>query len=78
MLDDARLKDERRQRQQMRERMAGVNDYMNDAMGIRNPDMAGARSHYGQSNEDRELQRALEESKRMADDEERKRLGRQE
>ncbi|CDH57760.1 enth-domain-containing protein [Lichtheimia corymbifera JMRC:FSU:9682] len=78
LLDDARLKDERRQRQQMRERMAGVNDYMNDAMGIRNPDMAGGRPSYGPSNEDRELQRALEESKRMADDEERKRLGRQE
>ncbi|KAI8148468.1 hypothetical protein BJV82DRAFT_592221 [Fennellomyces sp. T-0311] len=93
LTDDARLKDERRQRQQMRDRMAGVNDYMSDAMGIRSnaPSDFGGSSGPGQFNgggrgggapgggrggdsEDRELQRALEESRRMAEAEERKRL----
>ncbi|KAI9492925.1 hypothetical protein BDB00DRAFT_826181 [Zychaea mexicana] len=84
LTDDARLKDERRQRQQMRDRMAGVNDYMNDAMGIRpGPNDFGGSSRGPQGdpqnggprgdNEDRELQRALEESRRMAEAEDKKR-----
>ncbi|KAG2221014.1 hypothetical protein INT45_009263 [Circinella minor] len=85
LTDDARLKDERRQRQQMRDRMAGVNDYMNDAMGIRPGDRPVDPSGGGPSNgggrqgdgEDRELQRALDESRRMAEAEERKRLEKQ-
>ncbi|KAI9311872.1 hypothetical protein BX666DRAFT_1993378 [Dichotomocladium elegans] len=82
LTDEARLKDERRQRQQMRERMAGVNDYMNDAMGISATMPGELSSRSGQGlrgdNEDRELQRALAESKRMAEDEERKRRVRKE
>ena len=65
--------------------MAGVNDYMNDAMGIRPGDRPVDPSGGGPSNgggrqgdgEDRELQRALDESRRMAEAEERKRLEKQ-
>lgn len=76
-MDDARLKEERRQRQQMRDRMAGVNDYMNDIMeGNAGQQQHRSRAHRDDS-EDRDLQRAIEESKRMAEEEERKRLERQ-
>lgn len=71
LTDDSRLREERRQRQQMRDRMAGVNDYLNDSMGIRHiSDFGGGQ---GYDTEDRDLQRAIEESKRMAEAEERKR-----
>ncbi|ORY98797.1 hypothetical protein BCR43DRAFT_488186 [Syncephalastrum racemosum] len=74
LVDDARLKEERRSRQQMRERMAGVNDYLNDAMGLRQYSPEDIAQYSGpRDNEDQDLQRAIAESKRLAEDEARKR-----
>ncbi|KAI9016444.1 hypothetical protein CLU79DRAFT_763882 [Phycomyces nitens] len=64
--DDVRLHEERRQRRQMRDRMAGVNDYLGETMNH-----GQMRIEY--SKEDQDLQTAIEESKRLAEEEERKR-----
>ncbi|KAI8337457.1 hypothetical protein BC941DRAFT_425313 [Chlamydoabsidia padenii] len=65
--DDNRLREERRQRQQMRDRMAGVGDYMGEMTGNGNQQEAQTRD------DDYELKKAMEESKRQAAEEERKR-----
>ncbi|KAF7728314.1 hypothetical protein EC973_006255 [Apophysomyces ossiformis] len=69
LTDDARLRDERRQRQQMRDRMGGVTDYLNDTI-TRNTGLSG---NGGTWDDEKELRKALEESKRMAEAEEKKR-----
>lgn len=72
--DDARLKEERRSRQHMRERMAGVGDYMNETLyGRSGPPDGSVYERPGYLDEDRDLQRAMEESRRMARDEARNR-----
>ncbi|CAO3596443.1 unnamed protein product [Absidia cylindrospora] len=68
--DDNRLRDERRQRQQMRDRMAGVGDYMGEMTGIHE---GGSGTNRADDDDDWELKKATEESKRLADEEERKR-----
>lgn len=73
LLDEQRLKDERRSRQQMQDRMANVGDYMNDMMlvgksNIRDDDHA-VYDHPGYLDEDKDLKKAIEESKRMAEQE---------
>ncbi|KAL0091807.1 hypothetical protein J3Q64DRAFT_1725395 [Phycomyces blakesleeanus] len=74
LLDDARLREERRQRQQMRDRMIGVTDYMNETMlGTRNEDGEQVYTRPGYLDDDKELRKALEESKRLADAEARNR-----
>jgi epsin len=63
LMDDTRLKEERRQRQGMRDRMANVGDYLNESVRGLN----GSPGQSGQSwNDETELQKALVESKRMA------------
>ncbi|KAI9278885.1 hypothetical protein BDA99DRAFT_554484 [Phascolomyces articulosus] len=72
LVDDARLKEERQSRNSMRDRMAGVNDYMHESLYGRGYD--GPRYNNGntdnynlsRNDEDRDLQRAMEESRRMA------------
>ncbi|KAI9490674.1 hypothetical protein BDB00DRAFT_836865 [Zychaea mexicana] len=79
LLDDARLKEERQSRNAMRDRMAGVGDYMNESLYGRGYDgtmtfdrPSGPRYTNGNNNnsmdndEDRDLQRAMEESRRLA------------
>ncbi|KAI8062151.1 hypothetical protein BC940DRAFT_309257 [Gongronella butleri] len=68
--DDHRLQEERRQRKKMRQRMAGVGDYINEVSGEGSGERHGGG---GDDEDDDELHRALEESKRLADEEERKR-----
>ncbi|KAI7888783.1 uncharacterized protein EV154DRAFT_516835 [Mucor mucedo] len=73
LLDEQRLKEERRSRQQMQDRMANVGDYMNDMMLVgksntRNEDHA-VYDHPGYLDEDKDLKKAIEESKRMAEQE---------
>ncbi|KAF7729882.1 hypothetical protein EC973_003616 [Apophysomyces ossiformis] len=70
LMDDARLREERQQRQHMRDRMIGVTDYMNDSMVARDRDVYTAPGHL---DEDRDLRRALQESKRLAEEEARNR-----
>lgn len=65
--DDNRLREERRQRQQMRDRMAGVGDYMGEMTGTSNIQPDATRD------DDQELKKAMEESRRQAAEEERKR-----
>lgn len=71
LMDDQRLKDERRSRHQMQERMAGVGDYMNDVMwGGKANGSGGEDAVYkrpGYMDEDGDLKRAIEESKRLAE-----------
>lgn len=72
LLDEQRLKEERRSRNRMQERMANVGDIMNDVM-------SGGRSGNGEEqevyrnpgylDEDKDLKKAIEESKRMAEQE---------
>ncbi|KAI7898652.1 uncharacterized protein BX663DRAFT_442688, partial [Cokeromyces recurvatus] len=79
LMDEQRLKEERRSRHQMQERMAGVGDYMNDMMwgGSRNNGSGGEESSVyrnpGYMDEDKDLKKAIEESKRMAEQEAKKR-----
>lgn len=73
LLDEQRLKEERRSRQQMQDRMANVGDYMNDMMLVgksnaREDDHA-VYDHPGYLDEDKDLKKAIEESKRMAEQE---------
>ncbi|ORZ25383.1 hypothetical protein BCR42DRAFT_363548, partial [Absidia repens] len=69
--DDNRLREERRQRQQMRDRMAGVGDYMGEMGGVKED---GAPNRDGSiGNSDLELMKVMEESKRQAAKEEQKR-----
>ncbi|KAI8971796.1 hypothetical protein BDF20DRAFT_825412, partial [Mycotypha africana] len=75
--DDQRLKDERRSRHQMQERMAGVGDYMSDVMWGGRPNGAGGEDYAvyqepGYLEEERDLKKAVEESKRTAEEEARK------
>jgi epsin len=80
LLDESRLKEERKSRNRMADRMAGVGDYMNDIL------LGSAHGDVGPSNdgqdvyrqpgfvdEDRDLKRAIDESKRMAEQEFKKR-----
>ncbi|CAO3693337.1 hypothetical protein CU097_015200 [Rhizopus azygosporus] len=62
LMDDNRLREERRQRQGMRERMAHVGDYLNET--VRQID--GGQGRY---DEDADLQKAIAESKRIAEEE---------
>lgn len=73
LVDDNRLKEERRQRQGMRERMANVGDYLNESVrrinGENINETAGARNW----DDENELKKALAESKRIAAQEEKNR-----
>lgn len=74
LMDEQRLKEERRSRNQMQERMAGVGDYMNDVMGVGRSNGSGGEDHAvyrhpGYMDEDKDLKKAIEESKRMAEQE---------
>ncbi|KAG1145755.1 hypothetical protein G6F38_005424 [Rhizopus arrhizus] len=74
LMDDQRLKEERRSRHQMQDRMSGIGDYMNDMMIGRRADAGNeVYRNPGYIDEDRELKRAIEESKRLAEQESRKR-----
>ncbi|KAI8143591.1 hypothetical protein BJV82DRAFT_610996 [Fennellomyces sp. T-0311] len=67
LVDDARLKEERQSRHSMRDRMAGVGDYMNESLYGRGYDGTPSRpGGNGSNEEDRDMQRAMEESRRMA------------
>ncbi|SAM05431.1 hypothetical protein [Absidia glauca] len=72
--DDNRLREERRQRHKMRDRMAGVGDYMGE-VAMQDGGGGAASRMNGQSTmeDDLEMEKALEESKRQAAEEERKR-----
>ena len=68
--DDNRLKEERRQRQGMRDRMANVGDYLNESVRRIN----GETDENGRSwDDENELKKALAESKRIAAEEEKNR-----
>lgn len=87
LMDDARLREERQSRGQMRDRMAGVGDYFNETMGYGRGGPGGGGpstgSYYGSpysrtpgrmnnnnnDPDDPELQRAIEESRRLAQNE---------
>jgi epsin len=78
LLDEQRLKEERRSRHQMQDRMAGIGDYMNDVMWGGKPNGSGGEDHVtykqpGYVDEDKDLKRAIEESKRMAEQDSRNR-----
>jgi epsin len=78
LLDENRLKEERRTRKHMQDRMAGVGDYMNDVLWGSKRSNGGAESsdvyqHPGYMDEDKDLKRAIEESKRLAEQESKKR-----
>jgi epsin len=62
LMDDNRLREERQQRQSMRDRMANVGDYLNET--VRQID--GNQDRY---DDEAELKRALAESKRLAEEE---------
>ncbi|CEP17100.1 hypothetical protein [Parasitella parasitica] len=68
--DDNRLKEERRQRQGMRDRMANVGDYLNES--VRQYNGAGSNTD-GRWDDESELRKALAESKRIAAEEEKNR-----
>jgi epsin len=70
--DEVRLRDERNQRAQMRDRMAGVENIMED-MTRRNESTTPTYERPGYMDDERDLRRALEESKRLAEEEERAR-----
>lgn len=73
-MDDARLKEERHKRTQMRDRMASVGDYMNETiLGGRNANGENMYERPGYMDEDGNLRRAIEESRRLAQDEAKKR-----
>ncbi|KAL7330697.1 hypothetical protein PS15p_205604 [Mucor circinelloides] len=69
--DDNRLKEERRQRQGMRDRMANVGDYLNET--VRQYNGGNAENGGGRWDDESELKKALAESKRIAAEEERNR-----
>lgn len=69
--DEVRLRDERRQRSQMRDRMAGVENIMD--LTRRNESTTPTYDRPGYLDDERDLRRALEESKRLAEEEERAR-----
>ncbi|KAI8342961.1 hypothetical protein BC941DRAFT_410052 [Chlamydoabsidia padenii] len=74
LMDDARLKEERHKRTQMRDRMSAVGDYMNET--ILNGRHANGENMYerpGYLDEDGDLRKAIEESKRLAQEEAKKR-----
>jgi epsin len=75
LLDENRLKEERRTRKHMQDRMAGVGDYMNDTLwsSNRSTENSGVYQHPGYMDEDKDLKRAIEESKRLAEQESKKR-----
>ncbi|KAI7852264.1 hypothetical protein BDC45DRAFT_485525 [Circinella umbellata] len=76
LMDEAKLKEERQSRNSMRDRMAGVNDYMHESLYGRGYDggydlSSGPRYDNSVNNprrneEDQDLKRAMEESRRMA------------
>lgn len=72
-MDEQRLKDERRSRQQMQDKMSNVGDYMNDMMLVgrtsRGVEDHATYQHPGYVDEDQDLKKAIEESKRMAEQE---------
>lgn len=68
--DDNRLKEERRQRQGMRDRMANVGDYLNESVRQFNGEGPDGE---GRWNDENELKKALAESKRIAAEEEKNR-----
>lgn len=63
LTDDNRLKEERRQRQGMRDRMANISDYLNES--VRNNNTAPNERY----NEEGDLKKAIAESKRLAAEE---------
>lgn len=69
--DEVRLRDERNQRAQMRDRMAGVENIMDEVR--RNENSTPTYERPGYLDDERDLRRALEESKRLAEEEERAR-----
>ncbi|CAM0141939.1 unnamed protein product [Umbelopsis sp. WA50703] len=69
--DDVRLRDERQQRSQMRDRMAGVDNIMD--LTRRGESSTPTYDRPGYLDDERDLRRALEESKRLAEEEERNR-----
>ncbi|KAI8575037.1 hypothetical protein K450DRAFT_263624 [Umbelopsis ramanniana AG] len=69
--DEVRLRDERNQRAQMRDRMAGVENIMDEVR--RNESSTPTYERPGYMDDERDLRRALEESKRLAEEEERAR-----
>lgn len=78
LLDENRLKEERRTRTNMKDKMAGVGDYMNDVLWASNSsngpvEGSSVYQHPGYMDEDNDLKRAIEESKRLAEQESRKR-----
>ncbi|KAI8364843.1 hypothetical protein EDC96DRAFT_510568 [Choanephora cucurbitarum] len=75
LLDDQRLKEERRSRTQLQDRMAVVGDYMSDVL-FRNKDYQQENDVYrnpGYLDEDRDLKKAIEASKIQAEQESRQR-----
>lgn len=75
LLDENRLKEERKSRIRMADSMAGVGDYMNDVLrggpggSSSNNDGQAVYKQPGYVDEDKDLKRAIEESKRMAEQE---------
>ncbi|KAI8088688.1 uncharacterized protein BX664DRAFT_385306 [Halteromyces radiatus] len=74
LLDDARLKEERHKRTQMRDRMSAVGDYMNETiLDGRHANGENMYERPGYLDEDGDLRKAIEESKRLAQEEAKKR-----
>lgn len=72
LMDEARLRDERRGRSNMRDRMSGMpppSDGFEDDEGKRRRRQDDERRRARRDNEDDELRKAIEESKRMAKEE---------
>jgi epsin len=73
LMDDARLAEERSSRTQMRDRMAGVDNIMAEYQLPRGDrrgsfDRPGYQRPPGRNDEDSELKRALDESRRLAEE----------
>ncbi|SAL98194.1 hypothetical protein [Absidia glauca] len=74
LMDDARLKEERHKRTQMRDRMASVGDYMNETiLSGRNANGENMYERPGYMDEDGNLRKAIEESRQLAQEEAKKR-----
>lgn len=69
-MDDNRLKEERRQRQGMRDRMANIGDYLKESVRRINGEEGDENTRWDDENE---LKKALAESKRIAAEEEKNR-----
>ncbi|ORZ10883.1 hypothetical protein BCR42DRAFT_422258 [Absidia repens] len=70
LMDDVRLKEERHKRTQMRDRMAAVGDYMNETiLDGRHANGENMYERPGYLDEDGDLRKAIEESKRLAQEE---------